>query len=169
MKSRRSAARRSPGGLSREAAARNPTVCLALIGMTDRTHFNWAPVVLVVEDETLLRLKADEFLEDAGFEVVDAADAGEALQIMAARPDVTVLFTDIELPGDLDGIELARLVHDRWTKVLLLVTSARGKPPQSQIADDGHFLAKPYGRRNVVDEIRQMVRETRERKPRRSN
>jgi hypothetical protein len=96
-------------GLSREAAARNPTVCLALIGMTDRTHFNCAPVVLVVEDETLLRLKADEFLEDAGFEVVDAADAGEALQIMAARPDVTVPFTDIELPGDLDGIEPARL------------------------------------------------------------
>ena len=137
--------------------------------MTDSTQFNSPPVVLVVEDEALLRLQADEFLEDAGFEVVDAAHADEALQIMAARPDVTVLFTDIQLPGDLDGIELARLVHERWPKVLLLVTSGREKPPESEIADDGRFLAKPYSRRDVVGEIRQMMREAQERKQRRSN
>jgi len=73
-----------------------------------------------------------------------------------------------QLPGDLDEIELARLVHERWPKVLLLVTSGKEKPPQSEIADDGRFLAKRYSRTDVVGEIRQMVREAQERKPRRS-
>jgi DNA-binding NtrC family response regulator len=123
-----------------------------------------APVVLVVEDETFLRFQAGEFLADAGFEVVEAENAGEALEAMAARLDITVLFTDIELSGNLDGMELARLVHERWPKVLLLITSGRGKPPDSEIADDGRFVAKPFRSRDIVGEIRRMVQKARERK-----
>ena len=117
------------------------------------------PVVLVVEDEELLRLCAANLLEDAGFEVVEAPDANAALKMMESRPEVRVLFTDIQMPGKLDGIELARKVHEQWPNVLLLVTSFALRPPKSEIADHGHFLAKPYTRNELLKEIDNLGRE----------
>src|SRR5271156_3982846 len=74
-------------------------------------------VVLVVEDEELLRAFAAWQLEEAGFEVLQAANADEALQAMKSRPDVRVLFTDVQMPGRLDGMDLARKIHEQWPKV----------------------------------------------------
>lgn len=118
--------------------------------------------VLVVEDEELLRLYAADLLEEAGFEVVPAADAEEALRIVGSRPDIRVLFTDVQLPG-LDGLELARRVHDRWPHVLLLLTSGAQGPGKCDIADHGHFLAKPYTPDQVLGEIDALGREAGER------
>jgi DNA-binding NtrC family response regulator len=115
--------------------------------------------VLVVEDEELLRLCVDGFLEEAGFEVIDAADADAALKIMARRPDVCVLFTDIQLPGAIDGMELARLVHEHWPHVLLLITSGDLRPLTGKIANHGHFLAKPYRPDEVIREIYDLTQE----------
>ena len=115
--------------------------------------------ILVVEDEELLRLYVGGFLEEAGFEVLDAADAGTALDIMARRPDVRVLSTDIQMPGAIDGIELARLVHEHWPQVLLLVTSGDSRPSTAEIADHGHFLPKPYKADEVVREIHDLTQE----------
>jgi DNA-binding response OmpR family regulator len=115
--------------------------------------------VLVIEDEELLRLYVDDFLEEAGFEVFDAADAAAALKIMARRPDIRVLFTDIQLPGTIDGMELARLVHDRWPDVLLLITSGNRRPSTANIIDHGHFLLKPYRRDEVIREIHDLTQE----------
>jgi two-component system, response regulator PdtaR len=120
---------------------------------------NPPPVVLVVEDEELLRLYAENLLEEAGFEVVEAADADTALEILARRTDVRVLFTDIHLGGKLDGMELARKVHDQWPHVLLLITSGATKPPKTEIAEHGHFLPKPYRRDDVIREIDSLSRE----------
>lgn len=114
--------------------------------------------VLVVEDEALVRLYADDLLEEAGFEVIDAANADAALQIMADRPDVRLLFTDIQMPGRIDGMELARFVHEHWPHVLLLVTSGNPRPA-SEIADHGHFLAKPYMPDEVIREISNLAQE----------
>jgi CheY-like chemotaxis protein len=97
-------------------------------------------VVLVVEDDALLRLDAADQLEGAGFEVVEAANAAQALQVMKTRPDVRVLFTDVEMPGPLDGMELARKVHEQWPNVQLLITSGNKRPAKADIADHGHFL-----------------------------
>jgi CheY-like chemotaxis protein len=102
------------------------------------------PVVLVVEDEEMVRENAAEMLRSDGYEVIDAADAGAALKVMETRPDVTVLFTDMNMPGRLDGLELAREVHDRWPNVLLLITSGREVLRDAEIPDHGHFLSKPY-------------------------
>ena len=124
------------------------------------------PPVLVVEDEELLRLSAADLLEEAGFEVLQAADAEAALALIQGRPDVRVLFTDIGLPGKLDGMELAQKVHEQWPHVLLLVTSGQRRPSRAEIADDGRFLAKPYTGDQVLGEIASLQREAEGRRQR---
>ena len=99
-------------------------------------------LVLLVDDEPLIRLVAADGLEDAGYDVVEAASASEALKILQTRGDVGVLFTDVNMPGDLDGLGLAGLVHDRWPNIKLVVTS--GRPLAGHVPDDGRFLTKPY-------------------------
>ena len=126
--------------------------------MTARAPTRQCPV-LVVEDEELLSLYVDGFLEEAGFEVIDAADADAALEILARRPDVRVLFTDIQMPGAIDGMELARRVHEHWPQVLLLITSGNSRPSTAEIADHGHFLPKPYRPDEVIREIHDLTEE----------
>ena len=110
--------------------------------------------VLVVEDEGLVRLDAAESLRDAGFAVLEATDADEAMAIMLSGEDFDVLFTDINMPGEMDGLELARRVHDCRPKVRLLLTSGAIKPTRDQIPDDGAFIAKPYSPETVTNAVR---------------
>jgi len=102
------------------------------------------PTVLVVDDEPLIRLYAVDVLTDAGFEALEAADAEEALALLADNKAITVLFTDINMPGPLNGLELARKVHDLRPDVQLIITSGKERPDRSAIPDRGTFLAKPY-------------------------
>src|SRR5579871_6337555 len=81
------------------------------------------PVILIVEDEFLLRMDSAEVIEDAGFAVIQAANADEAIAILTARPDVHVVFTDIQMPGSMDGLTLARFVRDRWPPIKIIATS----------------------------------------------
>jgi two-component system, response regulator PdtaR len=83
------------------------------------------PVVLIVEDEFLLRLDSAETIESAGFEVIQAANADEAIAILKARPDIHVVFTDIQMSGSMDGLKLARFVRDRWPPIKIEATSGR--------------------------------------------
>lgn len=99
-------------------------------------------LVLLVEDEPLVRMIASESLEDAGYEVLEAANAAEALDAIRARSDVGVLFTDVNMPGSLDGLALAELVHAKWPDIRLVVTSGRALP--RKVPDAGAFLTKPY-------------------------
>lgn len=114
-------------------------------------------VILLVEDEPMVRLVGADLLEDAGFEVVEAADGDEALSILETRPDVRVLFTDINMPGSLDGLELARVVHERWPQVQLLVTSGRFQLRSDDIPNNGQFVPKPYEPAAVVRKLRAML------------
>src|SRR6195256_59668 len=81
------------------------------------------PVVLIVEDELLLRMNAVEMIEAAGFEAVEAANADQAINILESRRDITVVFTDIQMPGSMDGLKLARAVRGRWPPIKIMVTS----------------------------------------------
>ena len=81
------------------------------------------PVVLIVEDEFLLRMLALEMIEDAGFDVVDAVNADEAIAILEGRPDIHIVFTDIQMPGSMDGLKLAAFVRDRWPPIKIVATS----------------------------------------------
>lgn len=100
--------------------------------------------VLVVEDEGLVRLDAVETLRDAGFEVVEANDAAAALDIVGRRDDIGLLFTDISMPGAMDGMELARSIHRSHPNIELILTSGTERPTPGEIPDSGVFLAKPY-------------------------
>jgi len=83
------------------------------------------PVVLIVEDEFLLRVHAVEMVAAAGFTVVEAANADEAIEILETRSDITVVFTDIQMPGSMDGLKLARAVRGRWPPIKIVATSGR--------------------------------------------
>jgi CheY-like chemotaxis protein len=100
--------------------------------------------VLVVEDEALIRMLAAESLEEIGYAVLEAGDADEALRILAEHEEVDVLFTDINMPGAMDGIALAGLMHDRRPDLGLVITSGRGTPDLARLPDDSIYLAKPY-------------------------
>lgn len=99
-------------------------------------------LVLLVEDEPLVRWTAHDGLEAAGYQVIEAENAGQALTILEARRDVGVLFTDVNMPGPMDGLSLAELVHAKWPDIRLVVTSGRGL--ERPLPDDGAFLTKPY-------------------------
>ena len=102
------------------------------------------PAVLVVEDEPLVRMNAAVELEDEGFEVIEAATARAALAILEKRNGlIDALFTDVDMPGDMNGLELAGIVHHRWPHIALLITSGVVRAP-SVLPGRGIFLEKPY-------------------------
>ena len=108
-------------------------------------HASAAPaVVLIVEDECLLRELAAELVEDAGFVALQAADAEAAIAVLVARSDVAAIFTDINLPGRIDGLELAHTVRDRWPPIKILIASGRVRPKPSELPPNSVFLEKPY-------------------------
>jgi len=100
--------------------------------------------VLVVEDETLIRLLAADCLHESGYNVLEAGDAAEALRILDERDDVDVLFTDVNMPGPMDGVALAGLMHDSRPDLGLIITSGRGAPDLARLPDNSLYLAKPY-------------------------
>ena len=114
-------------------------------------------VVLVVEDEALVRVAIADDLRDAGFTVIEASNADEAIRQMTANPAIRVLFTDIDMPGSMDGLKLSAFVHDRWPPVRIIVTSGKQRPTADQIPDAGIFLSKPYTPNGVVDAIRTLL------------
>ena len=115
--------------------------------------------VLVLEDEPLIRLTLIDALEDAGFQVIDARTADEALGIITEQT-IHLLFTDIQMPGKLSGIDLAPVVADRFPKAGIIVASSRLTPDDIELPASAEFFAKPYDfsaiihRSNVLSEYR---------------
>lgn len=102
------------------------------------------PTVLVVEDEELIRMHAVDMLRELGFETIEAANADRAISVLEAMSDIAVVFTDIQMPGTMDGLRLVALVRDRWPPVALLVTSGQPVPPISDLPSGARFVPKPY-------------------------
>lgn len=115
------------------------------------------PVVLVVEDEPLLRLMAEELIEDGGFEVVSVADAASAVRILETRLDIRIVFTDIDMPGGMDGIRLAAVIRERWPPIEIVVTSSHIQISQTQMPERGVFVSKPYDGQQLVELLRTMA------------
>ncbi len=113
--------------------------------------------ILVVEDELLVRFVSSDALSEAGYEVIEAKDADEALRLMEEAGTVHLVFTDIRMPGSMNGVELARMVHERWPHVRLLLTSGDTWPPKDHIPDDGRFIAKPYRIETLRKEVRDLL------------
>jgi CheY-like chemotaxis protein len=112
-------------------------------------------VALVVDDEVFARLFAVQILLDEGFTVLEAADAAEGLDVLDSNEDVSVLFTDISMPGELDGLALAEKVREQRPDVALLTTSGVVEPSRD-LPPGGRFLAKPYTAHALMSAIRQI-------------
>lgn len=108
------------------------------------------PTVLIVEDEAIIRFAAVSIVQEAGFDVLEAGTADEAMRILESRSDVQVVFTDINMPGSMDGLRLACTVRDRWPLIELIVTSGKIALPPAELPERGQFLAKPYSGRQVT-------------------
>lgn len=115
------------------------------------------PVVLVVEDEVLLRMDAIDLIEQAGFEVLDAANADEAIALLEARKDIAVVFTDLQMPGSMDGLKLAAAIRDRWPPVKVIATSGQYDSQEGYLSTGERFLLKPYSGQELTSALSEMT------------
>ena len=112
-------------------------------------------VVLVVEDEPLLLMMAAEIVEDAGFEAIPAHNADEAILILESRDDIGIVFTDVRMPGSMDGIRLAAAVRDRWPPIKLVVVSGH-VTGESELPSGTHFYRKPYVAEKIAASLHEL-------------
>ena len=101
-------------------------------------------VVLVVDDEALIRLNACDAIEDAGHTVLEARNADEAIALLEAHPEIGVVVTDIQMPGSMDGVGLARLIDSRWPRIPTIISSGHVAPSANALPRKAIILAKPY-------------------------
>lgn len=113
--------------------------------------------VLVVDDEMVLRMRAVDIVEDAGFTAVEAVNADEALAILESRSDITLLFSDIQMPGTMDGLKLAHAVHERWPAIKIILVSGQVQVTDADKPLDSLFIGKPLDVKQMVFELQAMV------------
>ena len=99
---------------------------------------------LVVEDEALVRFDLAQSLETEGYKTFEAADAAEAIAVMEAHPEIRVVFTDIQMPGTMDGLALSNYVRKRWPPTIIVVSSGRYTPREDEMASGARFIPKTY-------------------------
>lgn len=107
--------------------------------------------VLVVDDEVFIRMVAADVLSETGIAIYEAGNSSEALAVLEAHPDVALIFTDVNMPGDMDGLELSGVVHRRWPHIKLIVTSGRQIISDRSLPDNGTFLPKPYAPSDLIE------------------
>ncbi|MET4634712.1 response regulator [Kaistia sp. UC242_56] len=106
--------------------------------------------VLVVEDEPLIRMSAVDLVEEAGFKAVEADNADEALAILQSGEPIHGVFTDIDMPGSIDGVGLANVVRKQWPGIVILVASGKRRVSEVQLPDGAHYFPKPYDAKSII-------------------
>jgi CheY-like chemotaxis protein len=114
-------------------------------------------VILIVEDDMLIRMDAAQMIAEGEFDVIEAANADEAIRILEKRLDVSVVFTDIQMPGSMDGLKLAAAVRDRWPPIKIIATSGRAEIGRDDLPNGGRFLQKPYSPAQILKTLREMT------------
>lgn len=114
-------------------------------------------VVLVVEDEPLVRMGIVDHLEESGFTVLEAADADEAIDILVQNLDIKIVFTDVDMPGGMDGLKLAAAIRTSWPPIKIVVTSGHRKVNVGDLPVEAQFFAKPYSFDKLVTAFRSMA------------
>jgi CheY-like chemotaxis protein len=114
--------------------------------------------VLVVEDDEVLRMCAAEVVADAGFTPVEAANADEAVAILESRSGIALVFTDIQMPGSMDGLGLARTVHDRWPAIKIILVSGRVELSERERPVNSRFFQKPFAMKQMIEGLQDMIR-----------
>ena len=108
------------------------------------------PVILIVEEEFLIRMHAAQMITEAGYDVVEAKNADDAIVILETRRDIRVVFTDLQIPGSMDGLKLAHAVRHRWPPIHIVATSAYDASLKDELPAGSVFLPKPYNEREIV-------------------
>ncbi len=116
-----------------------------------------APVILIVEDDPFLWMLAVESINEAGFETLEACDADQAIAILESCSKIAVLFTDVNMPGSMDGLKLARVVNHRWPVIEILIASGHVRLRQTDLPPNGRFLGKPYRAAAMIAELHSLV------------
>lgn len=115
------------------------------------------PIVLVVEDEMVLRMRAVDIVEDAGFVPIEAVSADEAIRILESRDDISLLFTDIQMPGSMDGLKLAHAAHTRWPHIKIILVSGQIAVTDADKPTDSKFFPKPLETKRMILELQEMI------------
>jgi two-component system, response regulator PdtaR len=113
--------------------------------------------VLVVEDDAILRLHALDIVEEAGFTAIEAKNADEAIAILESRSDIAVLFTDVNMPGSMDGLKLAQAVRNRWPPIKIVVVSGHVQVDQNALPPHSRFFGKPFEAEKMIGELRELI------------
>lgn len=116
--------------------------------------------ILVVEDHPIIMLSALDLISTAGYEGIGAHSADEAIRILEARPDIRLVFTDVEMPGTMDGVKLAHYVRDRWPPIQLIVVSGKAIPDETRLPANTKFFSKPYNDNVIVEELTRLLAPT---------
>ncbi|MDF2118098.1 response regulator [Roseiarcaceae bacterium H3SJ34-1] len=120
--------------------------------MTDKL----STVILVVEDEPLIRWTLVDHFTELGFETLEAGNADEAIELLTARADISLVTTDVDMPGSMDGLALMRVIRDRWPPVKLIVISSKSLAPDA-VPDDVPVLGKPCDFEHLSHRIQSLL------------
>ena len=113
--------------------------------------------ILVVEDETFIRMDVVEMLVEAGFDVVEAVSADEGIRTLERDPDIRLMFTDIDMPGAMNGLKLAAAVRERWPPIRIIATSGQFRLQDGDLPPDARFFVKPCQPAQIIDAIRELT------------
>lgn len=118
---------------------------------------NGRAVVLVVDDSVLIRMSAVDLVQSAGYEALEAQDADEAIRILESRDDIDLVFSDVQMPGTMDGIKLVHYIRDRWPPVKLIVASGQAILAENSLPTGSRYFAKPYTDHSITDAIARLL------------
>jgi CheY-like chemotaxis protein len=118
---------------------------------------NEPAIVLIVEDEVLIRMEAADMIRAAGFEVLEAENADEAIAILERRLDIRVVFTDVQMPGSMDGLKLAAAISNRWPPIRIVATSGLTGIGNDQLPTGSRFVPKPYSSAQIIGTLREIA------------
>ena len=113
--------------------------------------------VLVVEDDAILRLHALDLVEEAGFTPIEAKNADEAIAVLEKRSDIILLFTDVNMPGSMDGVKLAHAVRNRWPPIKIVVVSGQVQLDTNELPSETRFFGKPFEAEKMIAELRELI------------
>jgi CheY-like chemotaxis protein len=114
-------------------------------------------VVLIVEDEMMFRMRAVDIVDDAAYTPIEALDADEAVEILESRSDIALMCTDIQMPGSMDGLELAHTVRARWPSIKIIVVSGQLNPLSIDLPPCSRFFGKPLEAGKMIAQMRSMI------------
>src|SRR6476661_1722113 len=102
-------------------------------------------------------MHAADLVEGAGYRAIEASNADEAIAILEIRKDIRIVFTDIDMPGSMDGLKLARAIRDRWPPIELILTSGYVDVPESEVPERGVFFSKPYRDQEIISVLQKFA------------